>query len=140
MAQSGWPNKKRNLLEMLKGFRKMPNAMAFEANFKLKEYILLGNPINRKTGDLIASWRAIPGDGIARLEQTASMAPYAPRVMGPVSIARINMPALEYLMQIMNPKFEFAIKEEFRHISAVINTGGKYKFDAAAFQMMVRNG
>ena len=118
----------------------MPNAMAFEANIVLKEYVLEGHPINRVFGDLIRSWTVIQGDGTARLEQNITIAAYAPRVMGPVSISRIGKPALEHLMDIMNPKFTFAMTEEFRHIAAVINAGGQYKFNAAAFQMMVRHG
>ena len=124
---------------MLKGFKTMPKIMAVEAKLRLYDDILFGNPINKISGDLRSSFGVVTRGDMAILKQVTTLAPYAPPVMGPVAIARKGKPALELLMDVMEPKYEFAIKEEFRHIDAVINAGGKYKFDPAAFQTMIHN-
>jgi len=137
MAKSGYSRKSKNLHEMLKGFRKMPNAMAFAANRELTTYELEGHPINVVTGALKGSWGVVSRRDAAILKQVSAAAPYAPRVMGPVSIARAGKPALELLMDRMTPRFERAIVAEFRNIQQAINAGGNYKFDAAAFEAMI---
>ena len=119
---------------MLKGFKRMPNAMAMATHYELTSHELDGHPINVVTGNLKNSWGVVTRRDAAILKQVSTQAPYAPRVMVPVSIARAGKPALQLVMDRMQPRFEREIVREFQHIQRTINNGGNYKFDAAAFE------
>lgn len=123
---------------MVKGFKTMPRAMAQATHYRLTTHTLLGNPINKVWGNLIGSFGVTGSEEHAVIRQINTEAPYAPRVMGPVSIARAGKPALELVMDEMNPRFDREIKREFEHIERTIANGGNYKFDKWAFEQALR--
>lgn len=127
-----------NINHMLQAFEKMPRAMANVAHSELTSVELNGQPINRITGNLANSWGvAQVGYAMFALKQTSTQAPYAPRVMVPVSIARAGKPALSLLFDRLKPRFDAAILKEFQRIERVINAGGNYRFDPAKFEASI---
>lgn len=135
--KSGWSKKRRNLAEMVKAFHEMPKAMANVALLELTTVELDGNPINWVSGNLNGSFGIEHRRDMAIVKQVSAQAPYAPRVMGPVSIARRGKPALELLMDRLTPRIEAAIVKEFKTIESTINAGGNYKFNVGQFEAMI---
>lgn len=138
MAKSGWHKKMANIREMQRAFETMPRALANSAHGELTSTELNGRPINRISGNLANSWGVVNlRRGVAALKQVSTQAPYAPRVMVPVAIARMGKPALTLLMDRMKPRFDKAIFAEFKRIEGTINRGGAYKFDPAKFEASI---
>lgn len=135
----GWKKKRSNIEQMLKAFHQMPQAMANVALQDLQTDRLNFNPIGIVTGNLVNSWGTVRmSDGSVVLKQVKSQAPYAPKVMTYVSIARVGKPVLELVMDDIEPGIERAVKKEFQRIESTIAAGKAYKFNPAAFEAMIR--